>query len=463
MPGVSGLNVCLGSGWPAGRSRSDEPAPVLAGRHPKGALEVPMEVALVGEAGRRGRRRQRLSFFEETPSGSNTARDLVGVRRQPGLASEQLDEAELPHLRDGREFVEPHVPIGPFDQVLTGHSERPPIPSTDVRLRGADGRRAIDQIAQPFEDPLVPLEPAHRCLERSVQPDEPPCETCIGNYRIGKSDAVEQIRLGIAGEIRQVGSLDDHDPGEPRPPIDRGALMRARGIPRHELTGQHQTAFRATSRGHGLPHHDPEDVLAARLDLVPGGRARHQQDPALARRTPHVNLLGHAAMLGARTFKTTGVIGPYARCMVITPHIVVQGADQAVTFYRAAFSAEEISRIPVPDGRLMSVELSIGDGLLHLADEFPELGVLAPPSVGGTAVVLALDVADAEAAFEKAIEAGATVRQRLQDTFWGDLHGQLEDPFGHRWNISEHLRDVPHEEVVAAAAALFPPPESADG
>ena len=77
--------------------------------------------------------------------------------------------------------------------------------------------------------------------------------------------------------------------------------------------------------------------------------------------------------------------------MPITPHIVVQGAERAVAFYRDAFGAEEVSRIPVPDGRLMSVQLRIGDGLLHIADEFPEMGVLAPPSIGGTPVVLALD------------------------------------------------------------------------
>jgi PhnB protein len=141
--------------------------------------------------------------------------------------------------------------------------------------------------------------------------------------------------------------------------------------------------------------------------------------------------------------------------MSITPHLVVQGAERAAAFYRDAFGAEELSRIPTPDGRLMSVQLGIGGGLLHLADEFPELGVLAPPSIGGTAVVLALDVADAEAVFAQAVAAGAEVRQPLAEAFWGDLHGQLDDPFGHRWNVSQHLRDVPHDEIVAAAARAF--------
>jgi PhnB protein len=141
--------------------------------------------------------------------------------------------------------------------------------------------------------------------------------------------------------------------------------------------------------------------------------------------------------------------------MHITAHIVVNGADAAARFYTRAFGAEEIERIPTPDGRLMSVQLRIGDSVLHVSDEFPEMGVVGPPSLGGSPVVLALDVPDADEAFERALGAGAAVRQPLGDMFWGERHGQLEDPFGHRWNISQHLRDVPHDEVAAAAAQLF--------
>jgi Glyoxalase/Bleomycin resistance protein/Dioxygenase superfamily len=91
----------------------------------------------------------------------------------------------------------------------------------------------------------------------------------------------------------------------------------------------------------------------------------------------------------------------------------------------------------------MSVQLRIGDGRLHLADEFPEFGVLAPPSIGGTAVVLSLDLEDAEAVFAQALGSGAEVRHPLHEASWGDLHGQLDDPFGHRWNIAQHLRERP--------------------
>ena len=83
------------------------------------------------------------------------------------------------------------------------------------------------------------------------------------------------------------------------------------------------------------------------------------------------------------------------------------------------------------------------------------MGVLAPPSIGGTPVVLALEVADAEVVFAQAVAAGAEIRQPLAEMFWGDRHGQLEDPFGHRWNIAQHLRDVPHDVVIAAAVQAF--------
>jgi PhnB protein len=160
-------------------------------------------------------------------------------------------------------------------------------------------------------------------------------------------------------------------------------------------------------------------------------------------------------MLGGKNVQDCRSASSYGGVMTITPHIVVQGADKAASFYADAFDAQEIDRIPVPDGRLMSVQLGIGDGVLHIADEFPEMGVLAPPSIGGTAVVLALEVADADAAFAQAIAAGASVRQPVADMFWGARHGQLEDPFGHRWNVSQHVRDVPRDEVVAAAAKIF--------
>jgi PhnB protein len=141
--------------------------------------------------------------------------------------------------------------------------------------------------------------------------------------------------------------------------------------------------------------------------------------------------------------------------MNLTPHIVVRDLDRAARWYADAFGAVERSRIPLPGGRLMTVELAFGDSTVMAADEFPDAGILSPLAIGGTAVVLHLSTDDVEALWERAVAAGATPHRPLQDTFWGDRHGQVDDPFGHRWGLAQHLRDVPHEEVVRAAAAAF--------
>ena len=139
----------------------------------------------------------------------------------------------------------------------------------------------------------------------------------------------------------------------------------------------------------------------------------------------------------------------------ITAHIVVRDAARAAEWYQRAFGAAERDRIPVPGGKLMSLELRFGDSSLMLADEFPELGVLSPQSIGGTATVLHLSVDDVESLWNRAVGAGAEVLQPLGDTFWGDRYGQVRDPFGHKWGLAQHVRDVPREEVLRAAAVAF--------
>jgi PhnB protein len=141
--------------------------------------------------------------------------------------------------------------------------------------------------------------------------------------------------------------------------------------------------------------------------------------------------------------------------MHLTPHIVVRGAAEASEFYARAFGAQERSRIPVPDGRLMSLELAIGDSTVMVADEFPEMGVLSPLSVGGTSLVLQINTDDADALWERALAAGAEPLAELADGFWGERHGQLADPFGHKWGVAQRVREVPHDEIVAAAARVF--------
>jgi PhnB protein len=142
----------------------------------------------------------------------------------------------------------------------------------------------------------------------------------------------------------------------------------------------------------------------------------------------------------------------------VTPHIVVGDAAAAADWYKQIFGAEERSRIEVPAGKLMQVELWFGDSAVMLADEFPEMGVLSPLSVGGTATVLHLYTNDVDAVWNRAITAGAEVRQPLHDAFWGERYGQITDPFGHRWGLAQHLRTVSRQEIQEAAAALFSSP-----
>jgi PhnB protein len=139
----------------------------------------------------------------------------------------------------------------------------------------------------------------------------------------------------------------------------------------------------------------------------------------------------------------------------ITPHVVVRDAARAVDWYTNVLGAEERLRIPVPDGRLMSVELRFGDSTVMLADEFPEMGIVSPQTLGGTYMALHLLVEDVDGVWQRALDAGAEVFHPLQDSFWGERHGQVIDPFGHRWGLAQHLRDVSRDELVRAAYEMF--------
>jgi PhnB protein len=141
--------------------------------------------------------------------------------------------------------------------------------------------------------------------------------------------------------------------------------------------------------------------------------------------------------------------------MEIDAHTVVPDADAAASWYARAFGAEEESRIPLPGGRVLSVVLRFGSSRVHVASEFPDFGVVSPLTIGGTATVLQINTADADALWSRALEAGAEVHHEIADQFWGERHGQLTDPFGHRWNIAQHLRDIPADELAAVAANLF--------
>jgi uncharacterized glyoxalase superfamily protein PhnB len=136
-----------------------------------------------------------------------------------------------------------------------------------------------------------------------------------------------------------------------------------------------------------------------------------------------------------------------------TPYLIIQGAANAIEFYKKAFGAKELVRMPGPGGKLMHAEIQIGDSPIMLSDEFPEYGTRSPKTLGGTPVGVFLYVENVDAVFRQALTAGAKELMPVQDQFWGDRYGKLEDPFGHQWQLATHQEDVAPEELARRAAA----------
>jgi len=136
----------------------------------------------------------------------------------------------------------------------------------------------------------------------------------------------------------------------------------------------------------------------------------------------------------------------------VTPYLCVDGADAAIDFYRTVLGATERLRMPGPNGRIGHCELELGDSVIMLSDEHPEMGVAGPRTIGGTPVTISVYVEDVDAVYQRAVEAGATSLRPLENQFYGDRSAQFEDPFGHRWNIASHVEDVSPEEMDRRAA-----------
>jgi PhnB protein len=139
----------------------------------------------------------------------------------------------------------------------------------------------------------------------------------------------------------------------------------------------------------------------------------------------------------------------------VTPSLVVAGAGKAIDFYKQAFGAVELMRFPGPDGTIMHAEIRIGDSIVMLGDEMPEQGGRGPKSIGGTPVSFFIYKENVDAAWKQAVDAGARTIMPLADQFWGDRTGCLEDPFGHRWWLAQHIQDLTPEEMQRNAEAFF--------
>jgi PhnB protein len=136
-------------------------------------------------------------------------------------------------------------------------------------------------------------------------------------------------------------------------------------------------------------------------------------------------------------------------------HLVVDDAVAAADWYRRVLGAIEERRLTLADGRVLTVELRFGDSPVAVAGEFPTAGIVSPRTLGGTPAALHLAVDDADAVWAAALAAGAVEFEPLHDAFWGERTGQFFDPFGHRWAVDQHLRDVPLEELQRLASEAF--------
>jgi PhnB protein len=131
----------------------------------------------------------------------------------------------------------------------------------------------------------------------------------------------------------------------------------------------------------------------------------------------------------------------------LTPFLTVSDAAKAIEFYKNAFGAEERGITKGPDGKVMHAEVKIGDSIIMLSDEFPDFGVKSPEAFGGSPMGLHIYLDGVDAAFDRAVTAGATVEMPVMDQFWGDRYGRLRDPFGHKWSIATHIKDMSADEM----------------
>src|SRR5688572_1542961 len=151
------------------------------------------------------------------------------------------------------------------------------------------------------------------------------------------------------------------------------------------------------------------------------------------------------------TANKSAKVDPIQGMHTVTPHLVCDGAADAIEFYKKAFGAIEMMRVPAPNGRLMHGAVRIGDSTVMLVDENPEWGALGPVALKGSPVTIHLQVEDADALFDRAVKAGATTVMPIDDAFWGDRYGIVKDPFGHQWSIATHVRDLTPEEILEAS------------
>ena len=183
-------------------------------------------------------------------------------------------------------------------------------------------------------------------------------------------------------------------------------------------------------------------------------KAAKKKAPARAKRATASKSKAKARKAPARKKAVKAIPDGY---YTATPYLYLSEAGKAIDFYKKAFGATEMMRMGGPEGRVMHAELKIGNSIVMMADEFPEMNNRSPRTLGGASGSILLYVTDADAAFARAVKAGATATRPVELQFWGDKMGALEDPFGHQWSLATHVEDVSPEEMERRMASMQPP------
>lgn len=375
--------------------------------------------------------------------------ELVG--RDAELRPEPAEQAELVGAGHGRECVE-----------IDGAHERV-AQMLDCGRDGWIARRSVatpsdrNEIIEEREQRALTLESRCGSVTRAVQLDESPVQLRRGNHRVLDGGAQQGRQIVEDGPEERGRQHDEACVPWPLPILR--PFVRVFRIEHHEVTGPHPVRPRATVQPvAGSAGDDSDDVFVDRVDAVLGVRTVHPHDARERVVVPDERLVDERSPFWVcKIVQDRGAAAALGSTAMITVHIIVDGADRASAWYRDVFGAIEQSRIVLPDGKLIHVVLDVGGSTMVLADEFPDHQAFSPATTGVTSAVFYLQCDDVDQVWARAVEGGATVARDLADVFWGEREGQLVDPFGHRWGLTQHIRDVSHAEMTEIAAQVFAP------
>jgi PhnB protein len=380
--------------------------------------------------------------------------DLERVRWDTHDRSELSDEMELRRTGSTGDVIERHVDRKVVLQVLrrgmNGTQIEPP------RRFGVSGRREFGEVVQESSDTTLAVETRRHRSHCFVQLHETLGHDQPADFGIREVD----LDSLIAG--RDVGQLDHQQAPRPWFCGDRCTGVCRRWVEHHELVRGHGVPSASALEAVAGPSCDADDVFANGIYPITSGASLHPDQTLVLRSPPGRHLVDvfHHGIGRCKHVQAVATWLPVRSGPVITIHIIVHDAAAATDWYCSVLDAREEHRITLADGRLIDLQMRFGESKVVLADEFPEHDALSPKTTGASSAVFYLATDDVDALVARAVAAGAQLTRAAADWFTGDRDAQIIDPFGHRWGLTQHVRDVPRDEIERAAVKAFSGAES---